>query len=272
MRKIFFIISILFLFFSCEDVIDLDLKEGKKELVINANIDWHEGTSGAVQTIILSETSGYFDKKYPMVSGASVVVKDESNSTYAFEEEKEGIYICRNFLPQYGETYRLQIEYDGVVYMSEDKLRSPIKLLEITQTNQGGIRNEDIEVQIRFTTKEDSGEINYFLIEARDNYNKLPFFIVVNGNDFQNQQYFVVGSSEDWVAGDQIRFKIYHISQNYYNYMSRLLAVADKYSGEPLTTPPSRVQGNVINTKNTKQNPLGAFRVSSSIETVVTLK
>lgn len=266
MKKIFIILSVAFCLGACEDVVDLKLKEGKKELVVEASIDWVQDTDGAEQKIILSETSDYFKNEYLKISGASVTVKDKANNRFEFVAQGVGNYICDTFQPRYNEQYTLEISYNGVNYESIDTLRSPVKIYKVEQSNKGGIENKDKEIYIYFTT-EDTPKTAYFLVKAKDPYNKLPFYFLLNGNDFQNQKYFIVGSSEDWKVGDKLNFEIYHISKTYFNYMSTLLAVADKYSGKPLMTPPVRVQGNVVNLSNPKENPLGAFRTTSCLKT-----
>ncbi|PVX52327.1 uncharacterized protein DUF4249 [Balneicella halophila] len=265
MKKYIILLSCVIIFFSCEEVVDIDLKEGKKELVVEASIDWIQGTNGAVQTIVLSQTSAYFEDEYPKVSGATVRVKDTDNEVYIFKEEDKGVYICRTFQPEYEKVYQLNIEYQGITYRSIDTLRSKVKFDKIIQNDDGGITKEDKEVEFYFSN-EDTASPQYFLIEARDPYNVIPFYFLLDGDDFQDGKYFVVGGSEDWKSGDELEFKVYHISQNYFNYMSRLLAVAEQYGGKPLTTPDARVQGNIINTLDSKANPLGAFRVTSCLE------
>lgn len=265
MKKIaLFICGVLFLF-SCEKVIDLDLKEGKKELVVDASIDWEQGTDGNVQKIVLSQTSAYFKKEYPKISGAVITVKDSEKHVFAFKEEEQGTYVCRNFQARYNEAYTLEIAHEGKNYTSKDTLRSPVKIYNVEQTSEGGVLNEDKEIRIFFTT-EDTQSTEYFLVAAHDKDNELPFYFVLDGDDFQDRKYFVVGSSDEWEAGDKLNFEIYHISETYFNYMSRLLAVADKYGGKPLTTPSARVQGNIINVADSKQNPLGAFRATSCLK------
>lgn len=271
MKKIFIIIGISLLFFSCEKVIDLDLKEGKKELVVDAAIDWVQGTSGAIQKIELSKTSAYFKDENPRASGASVTVSNTKNKIFTFKEESEGVYVCRNFEPKYEEVYTLQIKYENINYKSVDTLRKPMKVYDVVQSDTGGVENEDKEVRVYFTT-EDTQSTQYFLVEARDKDNVLPFHFVLNGNDFKDRKYVVLGSSEDWVKGDKLHFKIYHISETYFNYMSRLLAVAGKYGGKPLTTPPAKVQGNIVNIANSKENPLGAFRAVPCLKKTIVVK
>lgn len=271
MKQIFIIIGIALLFFSCEKVIDLELKEGKKELVVDAAIDWIQGTSGTVQKIEISKTSAYFKEENPRALGASVMVRNTKNKMFTFKEESEGVYVCRDFEPEYDEVYSLKVEYENVTYESSDTLRKPMQIYDVVQTEAGGVENKDKEVRVYFTTK-DTSSSQYFLVGARDKDNVLPFYFVLDGNDFKDRKYVVVGSSDEWQTGDKLDFEIYHISETYFNYMSLLLAVADKYTGRPLTTPPVRVQGNIVNIANSKENPLGAFRATSCLKTTIVVE
>ena len=84
---------ITFLFFSCEDVIELDLSSSEPKLVIDASINWVKGTTGNEQSIKLSLSAPYFDSEIPPATGATVQIEDTNGNLYIFSEEGDsGIY------------------------------------------------------------------------------------------------------------------------------------------------------------------------------------
>jgi hypothetical protein len=73
------VLLLSFLFVSCEEVIDVNLNTGPK-LVIEASINWLKGTSGMVQRIKLTTTTGYFKTVIPVVSNATIFITNSSIS------------------------------------------------------------------------------------------------------------------------------------------------------------------------------------------------
>ena len=73
--KYFTLFTILFLFNSCEDVIDVDLPTTEPRLVVEANINWEKGSLGNSQEIILSLSTDYFSSdKFVPATGATVEI------------------------------------------------------------------------------------------------------------------------------------------------------------------------------------------------------
>ena len=58
------ILLIIVLFFSaCTDVIDVEVPNEEAKLVIEASINWEKETSGSEQTIYLSKSTPFLDRK-----------------------------------------------------------------------------------------------------------------------------------------------------------------------------------------------------------------
>ena len=89
MKKIqlFFVIIVSVLLNSCEEVIPVNLNTAPPKLVIEAAINWQKGTLGNAQTIKLSTTTGYYNTVIPVVSGATVSIKNSINTVFNFVEK-----------------------------------------------------------------------------------------------------------------------------------------------------------------------------------------
>lgn len=103
--KLIFFSFIISLFWSCEDVVDVDLDTSAPKLVIDAAIKWQKGTPGNLQIIKLSTTSSFYDSKIKPASNAVITITNLA-STYNFiETTGTGEYICTNFNPVLNQNY-----------------------------------------------------------------------------------------------------------------------------------------------------------------------
>ena len=68
-----------------------------------------------------------------------------------------------------------------------------------------------------------------------------------------------------WPA--QTRYYFRGVSKSYHNYMNKLITIAGSGSGNPFATPPATIRGNITNTTNNNNYPLGYFHLSE-IDTV----
>ena len=79
---------------------------------------------------------------------------------------------------------------------------------------------------------------------------------------FQGNEYFSKSDDDDLEIGNEIEITHYGISKQYYNYMSILVSIAGSNVGGPFQTPPATVKGNIINTTDKANYPLGYFSLS----------
>jgi len=118
--KFLLFIPALFLFSSCEDVIQIKLDEGSKLYVIDAFLNTNRGA----QTIGVHTNDSYFsNKEAPPVAGASVVLKDLTAGTqFTFNDAGNGNYVYNvtglDTLAKVNHQYELNVTIDGVNYTS----------------------------------------------------------------------------------------------------------------------------------------------------------
>lgn len=250
-------------FAGCEKVVDVDLAAAEPRLVVEASINWQKGTTGNLQQIKLSTTTGYFEPTVPTVSGAVIFITNSSNAVFNFVEETEpGTYVCTNFLPQIGETYTLTIQYDGQTYASTEKLLASPSVTRVEQNSQGGISGEDMEVKFFFDDIQN--ETNYYFLEIRDPYKVIPEYGVIEDRFFENNEMFGLYISDELKPADLLSFRIYGVSKDYFNYMDIMLEQAGSTSFGPFATPTSTVRGNIINQTEFNKYALGFFRLSET--------
>lgn len=248
---------------SCEDVIDVKLDTAAPRLVIEASIDWFKYTSGNVQTIKLSTTTGYYSTEFPTVSNAIITVVDEMGNQFEFlEVGNSGNYMSANFLPVIDGSYTLTVVLNGETYTATESLVAAPSIQEtIAQDNSGGFAGDQIEV--RFFFQDDGNQDNYYMSSVNADYLAFPNYSVSTDQLFQGNVMFDIYSSEDLKSGDVLDLRLFGVSRRYYNYFNKLLGIAGG-NGGPFETAPVTVRGNIVNLTNVNNYALGYFRLSEA--------
>ncbi|MFC0779234.1 DUF4249 domain-containing protein [Flavobacterium sp. HJSW_4] len=265
MRKLVFLIAFFasLLFTSCEEVVDVDLNTASPKLVIEASINWEKGSTGKQQVIKLSTTTGYFETQVPVVSNAVVYVTNSKNQKFNFTEfNKSGRYLCNDFKPELNEEYTLTIISKGNTYTASEVLKSVAPITRIEQKNDGGFTGEDIEIKAYFIDPAD--EDNFYLFKYVYSNKITSNYYVSEDKFYQGNEIFSSAVDEDLKAGDEIEVTHFGISKQYYNYMNILVSIAGSNVGGPFQSPPATVKGNIINTTDKNNYPLGYFSLSET--------
>ena len=110
---------------ACEKVVEIDLPEGAKQLVVEARIELVRGVVSGTQRIRLTTTDAYFsDSAPPPARGATVRVIDDAGRSFMFTEglTEPGSYYTESLRPEVGRTYVLRIDYQGERYEATETL------------------------------------------------------------------------------------------------------------------------------------------------------
>jgi len=270
MKKIFYIIAISLFTVSCEDVIDVEVPNAAPKLVIDASLNWFDGTTGNEQKIILTLSAPYFNDEVSPANNAIVNIVDTNNNTFVFiEEGNTGIYSTNSFIPEIDQTYTLTITYDGEIYIATEILKSTVPVNSIEQNNEGGFTGDEIEIKAFYT---DPANIdNYYLFEIQNPSLITPEFEAYKDEFVDGNEIFAFYSDENIESGDQIVIRNYGVSERFYEFMFLLLQQTQT-DGGPFQTQPATVRGNCVNTTNPNNFPLGYFRVSQAFEVIYTVE
>lgn len=263
MKHINFLLILLatVLLSSCEDVVQVDLKTDSPKLVIEASINWYKNTIGNRQKIKLTTSINYYDNLVPIVSGATVFITNATNVNFVFTEvQQTGEYICTNFIPKIDETYTLTILNAGQTYHASETLKSIAPIKEIIQNNEGGFTGNNIEIKTYYT--DPAIETNYYLYKYSYSNQVTQNFYTDEDTFFQGNSFFSISQSDNLKVGDEVIVTHYGISKQYYNYMNVLVSIAGGNGGGPFQSPPATVRGNIANTTNKDNYPLGYFSLS----------
>lgn len=250
---------------SCEDVVDVDLDTAPPKLVIDASIKWEKGTTGAAQKINLTTTTDFYSNTIPAATGATVVVANTTPSTpvsFQFiENGQTGEYVCNNFSPIINNEYTLTITYKGQTYTSKSKFMPTPIIASTEQSIKPGIDGKD-SYEIKFYWQDNGAQDNFYLVGAKNANIAYPEYGVLSDEFFQGNSMFALYRDDKLKKGDVIQFSLQGITEQYSNYMNKLLNIAGSDGGNPFATPPATLRGNIFNQTNPNDYPLGFFHLS----------
>lgn len=249
---------------SCEEVIDVDLENAPPKLVIDASIKWQKETAGNTQQIKLTTTTDYYNNIIPVATGATVTVTNTSMitpETYSFiEEGQTGEYNCINFVPIIGNTYALTVVYKGQTFTSSSVfMRTPV-IITTEQSVEKGFDGKDV-YEIKFYFQDNEAQNNFYLVGAKNKNYPYPKYGALTDEFYQGQIMFAFYRDEKVKKGDIINFSLQGMTEQYYNYIDKLLGVASS-GGNPFATAPATLRGNIINQTKPDDYPFGFFQLS----------
>ncbi len=124
-----FLISVVFIAYGCEKVIDVNLNESDPKTVIEANL--YEGDNDFMVNI--TKTINYFEpESIPAVKDAKVSITDEAGNTTVLTNNNDGTYIATNYQAIPNQQFSLKVEMkNGVVHTASSFMPNVIPVLDI---------------------------------------------------------------------------------------------------------------------------------------------
>jgi len=234
---------ILILLSSCEEVIDIDLNDSSPQIVIEAVI--RDRPQGNV--VLISQTTSYFEaeEKLP-VSGAQVILRDEEGKEEVLTEIEPGFYPILNTQAKAGETYSLEVSYEGETYLANSTMLSPLPLDSVSFQERSGplVIQEDALIAI-VHLKDPPGEVDYILFETLINGELQPNLFLYNGRNSDGAHARVPFIGLEISQGDQVKINSYVIDETTFEYYNTLVELVG--SGGFNSTSPANPNSNWSN-------------------------
>ena len=264
MKNITLLLSLL-MFFGCEDVIEIEVSSGESKLIIDAIFEvYHNHTPVTANTVVkLRESTNYFDDEIPAITNpATVLLKDLTNDIdIIFEDNNsDGNFLPVNpFIPIENVDYELNIFYNEDLYQSQSQLITTTGFSEVYQGNSTLFTGEEIEVNVSFIDDVNT-ENNYLFNFSND------LFLPIQDRFFNGSTYnFSFFYQEDEVEiPSTVLIKMSGVTKEYLTYFNVLISQSGQQAGGPFETIPSSLLGNIVNTTNNKNFPLGYFHISET--------
>ncbi|WP_271783097.1 DUF4249 family protein [Aquimarina algiphila] len=268
MRKVIYIAFGILFFMSCEDVVDIDVPEGEPKLVIDASLEFVTQTDGSLrlenEEIKLTMSAPFFDENTPTVSDATIYITNLTfDFIYNFDELsfEPGTYIPSNgsFLWDFESDYELTVIHNNETYKATTKIIPSVPIDNVIQGDGTLFEGNEIEIEVSFT--DDGNRDDFYLFDF-----DFSLFLPSEDRFYQGKSfkfsYFYENPEE--VEGREITIKILGIDQRYFNYSSILIEQSEQDGGNPFQAPPAVLRGNIINTTNSDNYPLGYFNLSET--------
>lgn len=262
---------------ACEKVVEMDLPEGAKQLVVEARIERIHGVVSGSQRFRLSTTDAYFsDSAPPPVVGATVRVTDDAGRTVVFTESRftPGLYGTESLRAEVGRIYTLHIDYQGERYEATDTLLAvaPIDTLYFAPQNVVSGTTEGVRATIDF--QEPGGVRNFYLWDQYVNdtrlltsYSEYRVRVVGTDDGFDGRlvQQYQPYEGKELPSDVDVLVRQISLSESAYRYY-RALSDQSSNDGSPFAVPLGSVRSNIANLTNPKHRPLGYFMASEVAE------
>lgn len=254
----------------CTKVVDLDVAEGPRRLVVEARIEATAGPQAGSQAVRLSLTDAFATVGAPPPArGAVVAVTDQSGRRVTFAESpsEPGTYRTGNLIAAVGGRYTLTIDYQGERYQATGTVTpvAPIDSLYFVYQEKTLVMDEGFRPAVDYRDPPGVGNNYLWELIVNDSLRISPD----PGNRFRaiSEDRFYDGGritgyqpyDEEIVAtGDRVTMRQVALSEAAFRYYSALFEQSSG-TGSPFSVPPASVKGNVANLTDPAHYPLGYF-------------
>lgn len=191
-RYLYIVIFSLFVFTACEDKIDLELEDGKNQLVVDGFIT----NDNSLQVIRLTQSSPFFANiPNPPENNATVKVFGPNNIEYEFVGDSSGNFIydpsINGALDSIGFEYKLEVTFNSNLYTATQIL-NPVPVID--------------SMTVAFEEEELGAEEGYYTqFFARDFAGRKDFTLIRpfrNGEPVYEDRTFIILSEDAAFGGD----------------------------------------------------------------------
>lgn len=216
MKKLFgwiVILSCLF-FSSCEEVIDLQLRDSEPVLMIEGTVsnlrEWQE--------VKLSQTVSFDSELRKMpIGGAQVFLRENDDTWRKLREIEEGRYVVNDFKGRPGITYSLRVEYDEETYESTSKMPEVVR---VDSTGVSVVSFDEVRRTPLVLFQDPPAETNYYYFQLEINDQVVPSLFLYN-DKFNNGKYVTI-NLDDFELNlnplDSVVIELRNINEGSYNF------------------------------------------------------
>nr|WP_315030131.1 DUF4249 domain-containing protein [uncultured Chryseobacterium sp.] len=250
MKNTFFIILSLFLVTSCQKEIDLDLADQSGKIVIEGNV-----TDQAGPYIVRITKSVAFTQQnqYPAVTGAQVILSDNTGQTEVLQYVGDGKYQTSTFAGASGRTYTLKVQAEGQQYTAQSTMPAAVDFEGLAQDSFTFGNKTSYTLLPIFTDPAVLG--NRYLFSFTINNLSKKYINVFSdnlNNGLPNQRPLVLpndnndGADHEVVVGDTVHVEMQSIDNNVFTFYSALLDISGGGGGVTPSNPPSNINNGAL--------------------------
>lgn len=285
MKKLILILFSALLFTSCEDVIDVDLEEGKPQLTVDAiltNLD-------EPQFVRLTLSGNYFDaSSVTPITNALVELTDSDGNNYTFKSPDEnGKYELDSQFDSLvvGREYYLKVTYNNEVFTSKSVVRQIPAIDSITWSREN-IPFGDVDSiwAVQFWAYDNPGLGDAYWVKATRNgvvkispqsitvaydgstgrgakTDNIPFILPIRASITPGGFAGPPDGEEFVEVGETVGVQLFSISLDFAEYLTILQDQLN--NGGLFAKPPTNLPTNIRNENSNGSKALGWFEVSN---------
>jgi hypothetical protein len=249
-RAIALALIAVFIFSSCQKVINLNLNTSAGELVIEGYVTDQPG----IDTVKLSLTNGYYNTgNHAKVNGALVIIADNTGLTDTLVQVDSGTYAHPTLQGVPARTYTLKVITGGKENDAVCAMPSPVNIdsvIAFQHTNSSGAFDSTYRANCYF--KDPPGIGNYYRLQLLVNGTVLDSAadIMIYYDGYSDGKEESDGLSNAILyTGDSITFQLMCIDKNTYNYfntLSSLVTAPGLLSTGTPQNPPTNIIGGAV--------------------------
>ena len=238
MKTIYKLSALVILFValnSCEKVIDLELKDAKQQIVVDANIYNGEGNN----VVFLTKSGNFYESNdFETVKNANVIITNNTGETYVLSEDEDGVYYNDTLDGIALTKYNLKISVEGKSISSNSTMPTLVALDSISVElsdgfvggggggGGGGAPSDDVFYKLFINFKDPVNEQNYYRIKTRVNGFEIPDIYVIDDGLFNGLITRLPLGIDGFTEGDVVSVDLMSIDKANYEYY-RLLGEND---------------------------------------------
>ena len=187
MRTKYLTLLILFSFiilYSCEKIIDINISDKDKKIVINSIIS----TDSLVKVNVSKSLNILDDQNAIFLNDAVVNLYEDGNFIEQLPLDSNGTYKSKNFYPLVNKKYKIEVSCNGLTSVSaENKIPQKVPIISIDTVSVQTDINNAIEFTMKFT--DPVNDTNYYFLEAKTRYNEYNYFTGELENSYMSNLY-----------------------------------------------------------------------------------
>jgi hypothetical protein len=278
MQKYTYILAILFVFISCEDVIDVELDTEPPRLNVDAIIRLDTSQNITTATIKVGLSSSFFEENQAVTVDQISITNEDYIGTDAgdqnvlvFNETETGMYQASKNTGFFtsGELV-MTINYNETVFEARTSFAPSVPFDSLIQGDAVLFSGDETEIVVSFT--DIPNQANFYIFDF--DFNE---FLVSEDEFYPGQRFEFSYFYNDVAPGSTIEISILGADEGFFNYMNQLIVQSGGSQG-PFQTPLGTVRGNFTSVSETNEIDrrnnfaLGYFAVVEEFKETITIE
>ena len=268
MKKYIFLILIIIITVSCEDVIEIELDSIEQKLVVEGVINDDEQC-----TVKLTKTGDYFNPGiYQAVSDAVITVSENNTEPVTLTENESGTYIAEDLQAKENTSYTLNIMSEGKEYTANVTIPQKVNIdfLSFMYSPPNPRLEEGYMVKCHFNEPEEFA--NFYRLKAYkkgDTKKASGSIFIFDDAIISGNNAVILWNYEVFQPLDTVIVELLTLDKSIYDYLNTLSRIAGEVVGPPPLTASSTPANPETNLSNDALGYFGAYTVSRDTTVIV---